>query len=158
MKKFTKIDIIISALAVILVIATASIFGILQISGAVCFCVNPFLLMLTILTLGIGVYTAIFGAVRKGGYELAVGLILTVIGVILLLVTLKVYFVITIVVGVMLALIVPFVLIISKAGALTVSRTNESPDFVPYTEKLKQQKIEEQEREEELPTIKSFKD
>lgn len=158
MKKFSKNDIVVSAIAVILVVAVASVLGILRISGAICSCVNPFLLMLTVLTLGIGVYTAIFGAVRKGGYELSVGLILSIIGVVLLLVTLKVYFVIIIIVGVALLIIAPFILLLAKAKSLAVARTNESPDFVPYNEQLKIQKQEEKEREDELPEIKSFKD
>ncbi|MBQ3235103.1 MAG: hypothetical protein IJA97_02970 [Clostridia bacterium] len=158
MKKFTKFDIVISAIAVILVVAVATVFGALQISGAVNFKVNAFLLILTVLTLGIGLYTVIFALVRKGGYEYAVGGILFVAGIILLMVCLKLKPWLIVIIGVgigIVAMIIPFIL---KASSLTVQRADEKPDFVPYTEKLKQQKEEEKEREEPLPEIKSFKD
>lgn len=158
MKKFTKLDIIISAIAVILVIALATVLGALQVSGKVDFKVNAFLLILTVLTLGIGLYTVCFALVRKGGYEYAVGGMLTVIGIVLLLVCLKLEVWLIVIIGVgigLIAMVVPFIV---KADSLIVERTNEKPDFVPYMEKLAEQKQEEKEREEELPKIKSFKD
>ncbi len=158
MKKFSKTDIIISAVAVILVIAVATVLGALQVSGAICLCVNPFLLIFTVLTLGVGLYTAVFGLIRKGGYEYAVGGMLTVIGIVLLMVCFKLYIWLIVIIGVgvgLIAMVIPFIL---KADKLSVSRTSESLDFVPYTEKLKQQKQEEKEREEDLPEIKTFKD
>ena len=158
MKKFTKLDIIISAIAVILVVALATTFGALQISGAVDFKVNAFLLILTVLTLGIGLYTVIFALIRQGGYEYAVGGILLVTGIILLLVCLKLKPWLIVIIGVgigIIAMIIPFIM---KAGSVNVERTDEKADFVPYMEQLARQKQEEKEREEELPEIKSFKD
>lgn len=138
MKNLSKIDVIVSALVVILVIAVATVFGALQVTGAIKFNVHPLLLMLTILTLGVGLYVAIFGIVRNGGYEYAVGGILFVMGVILLMVCLKLRVWLIVIIGVglgLIAMVIPFIL---KADKLYVQRTNESPDYVPYTEKIKE--------------------
>lgn len=158
MKKLSKLEIIISSLVLIVVVALATIVGILKIENVIKADVNAFLLMLTVLTGGAGLYVTIFGVLRKGGYELAVGLLLFAIGIILLLVTLKVKAVIVIIVTVALILIVTFIMIISKAGSLQVERTDEDPNFKSFNEKLKEQKQLEKETEEELPKIKSFKD
>lgn len=158
MKKLSKLEIIISSLVLIVVVALATIVGILKIENVIKADVNAFLLMLTVLTGGAGLYVTIFGVLRKGGYELAVGLLLFVIGIILLLVTLKVKAVIVIIVTVALILIVTFIMIISKAGSLQVERTDEDPNFKSFNEKLQEQKQLEKETEEELPKIKSFKD
>ncbi len=158
MKKLSKLEIIISSLVLIVVVALATIVGILKIENVIKADVNAFLLMLTVLTGGAGLYVTIFGVLRKGGYELAVGLLLFAIGIILLLVTLKVKAIIVIIVTVALILIVTFIMIISKAGSLQVERTDEDPNFKSFNEKLQEQKQLEKETEEELPKIKSFKD
>ncbi len=158
MKKLSKIEIIISSLVLIVVVALAATLGILKIENVIKADVDAFLLMLTVLTGGAGLYITIFGALRKGGYELAVGLLLFAIGIILLLVTLKVKAVIVIIVTVALILIVAFIMIISKAGSLRVERTDEDPNFKSFNEKLEEQKQQEKQAEEELPKIKSFKE
>ena len=158
MKRFSKIDMIVSSIVIIFVIALSSVLGALQISKTVCFGVNPFLLMLTVLTLGIGLYVTAFGIIKKGGYEYAVGSMLAVIGIVLLMVCLNLFVWLIVIIGVSISLIAFIVPFIIKANSLVVERTNEKPDFVPYSEKLKQEKQEEKEREEELPKIKSFKD
>ncbi len=158
MKKLSKLEIIVSSIVLIIVVALAATVGILKIENVIKADINAFLLMLTVLTGGAGLYITLFGALRKGGYELAVGLLLLAIGIVLLLVTLKVKAVIVIIVAVALILIVAFIMIISKAGTLRVERTDENPNFKSFNEKLEEQKQKEKEEEEELPKIKSFKD
>ena len=158
MKKLSKIEIVVSAIVIIIAIAVSATLGALQIAKVIDLKVDAFLLMLTVMTLIIGLYVSVLGIVRKGGYELAVGLILLTIGVACLLVALKVYFVITIIVAVAMLLVTVLSLVLLKASSLVVERTNEKSDFVPYMEKLAQEKQEEKETEEELPEIKSFKD
>lgn len=158
MKKLKTTEIIVSSIAIIVVVALATTLGVLQTANVIKTEANVFLVMFTTLTLGIGVYLTVFALIRKGGYELSVGLILSIIGVALLLVTLKVETLIVIIVTIGLALISLFVSILLKASALSISRTNESEDFVPYMQKIETQKKEEKENEEELPKIKSFKE
>lgn len=158
MKKLRTLEIIVSAIAVIVIVALTVTLGVLKLSNVIKTETNVFLLMFTTLTLGLGLYLSVFAIVRKGGYELAVGLILTIIGVALLLVTLKVDWLITVIVTVGLVVIALFVMILSKAKPLAIERADEKEDFVPYMEQLQAQKQQEKETEEELPKIKSFKD
>ena len=158
MKKLTTVDIVVSIVALILVIATATVLGALQVSNVIDLKVDTFLLIMTVLTLGIGLYLTVFSIVRRGGYEYAVGGILFLIGVILLMICLKVYALVIVIVGVGLALITALIPFLLKANSLIVERTNDKKDFVPYMEKLEQEKQKEKETEEPLPKIKSFKD
>ncbi len=159
MKKQNKtLGIIVSAVALILIIAIAAIFGVLVATDTIKANVNPFLLMLTILTLGSGIYVIGYSIVVKGGYEYAVGGVLSVIGVILLLVTLKVNWIVTVIVSIAALAIVFVGLFLIKAKFLNIERTNESEDFVSYEEQRKKEKEEKAAKEEELPEIKSFKD
>ena len=158
MKKLTTVDIVVSIVALILVIATATVLGALQVSNVIDLKVDTFLLIMTVLTLGIGLYLTVFAIVRRGGYEYAVGGILFLIGVILLMICLKVYALVIVIVGVGLALITALIPFLLKANSLIVERTNDKKDFVPYMEKLEQEKQKEKETEEPLPKIKSFKD
>lgn len=160
MKKLRTVDIVVSIVALILVIAVATVLGALQVSGVIDVKVKPFLLIMTVLTLGIGLYLTVYAIIRKGGYEYAVGGILFTIGIILLMVCLKAEIWLILIVGVgisLIALLVPFLL---KAKSLVVERADEKEDFVPYMQKLEEQKKEEKEKEESepLPEIKSFKD
>lgn len=160
MKKLRTVDIVVSIVALILVIAVATVLGALQVSGVIDLKVDTFLLIMTVLTLGIGLYLTVYAIIRKGGYEYAVGGILLVVGIILLMVCLKAEIWLILIVGVgisLIAMLVPFLL---KAKSLAVERANEKEDFVPYMQKLEEQKKLEKEKEESepLPEIKSFKD
>lgn len=160
MKKLRTVDIVVSIVALILVIAVATVLGALQVSSVIDLKVDTFLLIMTVLTLGIGLYLTIYAIIRKGGYEYAVGGILLIVGIILLMVCLKAEIWLILIVGVgisLIAMLVPFLL---KANSLAVERANEKEDFVPYMQKLEEQKKEEKEKEESepLPEIKSFKD
>ena len=158
MKKLTKVDVIVSIIALILVIAVATVLGALQVSNVIDLKVDTFLLIMTVLTLGIGLYVTAYALIKKGGYEYAVGGILLYIGLILLMVCLKldVWLIVIIAVGLLLIMaLIPFIV---KANSLIVERTNEKDDFVPYMDKLAEQKQKEKEEEQPLPEIKSFKD
>lgn len=160
MKNLRTVDIVVSIIALILIVAVATVLGALQVSNVIDLKVNTFLLIMTVLTLGIGLYLTVYAILRRGGYEYAVGGILAVIGIILLLVCLKVDVWVIVIVGVglgLIAMLVPFLL---KAKSLTVETADEKEDFVPYMQKLEEQKKLEKEKEESepLPEIKSFKD
>lgn len=158
MKKLTKVDVIVSIIALILVTLVATVLGALQVSNVIDLKVDTFLLIMTVLTLGIGLYVTAYALIKKGGYEYAVGGILLYIGLILLMVCLKldVWLIVIIAVGLLLIMaLIPFIV---KANSLIVERTNEKDDFVPYMDKLSEQKQKEKEEEQPLPEIKSFKD
>ena len=158
MKKLTKVDVIVSIIALILVTLVATVLGALQVSNVIDLKVDTFLLIMTVLTLGIGLYVTAYALIKKGGYEYAVGGILLYIGLILLMVCLKldVWLIVIIAVGLLLIMVlIPFIV---KANSLIVERTNEKDDFVPYMDKLSEQKQKEKEEEQPLPEIKSFKD
>ncbi len=158
MKKLRTVDIVVSIIAIILIVAVATVLGALQVSNVIELKVDTFLLIMTVLTLGIGLYVTVYAIVRRGGYEYAVGGILTVIGIILLMVCLKTDVWVIVIVGVGLALIAILVAFLLKAKSLSVERTDEKEDFVPYMQKLNEQKKQESKEEEPFPEIKSFKD
>jgi EamA domain-containing membrane protein RarD len=158
MKKLTKTDVVVSIIALILVVALATVLGALQVSNVIDLKVSPFLLIMTVLTLGIGLYLTVYAIIKRAGYEYAVGGILALIGVILFMVCLKADAWLIVIIAVGLALIAVLSAFLLKANSLIVERTNESKDFVPYMQKLEEQKAQESKEEEPLPEIKSFKD
>ncbi len=158
MKKLTKTDVVVSIIALILVVALATVLGALQVSNVIDLKVSPFLLIMTVLTLGIGLYLTVYAIIKRAGYEYAVGGILALIGIILFMVCLKADAWLIVIIAVGLALIAVLSAFLLKANSLVVERTNESKDFVPYMQKLNEQKEKEKQEEEPLPEIKSFKD
>lgn len=157
MAKYSKKDIIISAIAFILVVVATTVFGVLKTLNVIEVDVSPFLIIMTGLTLGFGGYVTGYAIVKKGGYELAVGGILFTIGIILLLVCFKVHFLVIIFVALALVFITIISLFLIKAKHLVFETTDKQEGYVPYMEKLKKEKEEEKAKEEELPEIKSFK-
>ena len=157
MKKFKGIEIAISMMVFILIVAVAAIMGMLILNGTIKTSASPFLVMFTTLTLGSGVYVTAFALVRKGGYEFSVGSLLLIIGVILLLCTLKIAWYYVVISAVALLLIQFASLILLKSSYITFETTDKKPDYVPYTEKLKAENEKEQ-AQEVIPEIKSFKD
>lgn len=157
-KRYKVAEIVVSAVVLVLLIALSAVLAVLQLSGVLELSVNPFLLIFTVITLGLGVYLTVFALIKKGGYELAVATILLVIGIVLLFIALKVQPLITVIVAVAVALIGFILLFVLKAKSLVVEKTNEQENFVPYMEKLKQEKLEEKANEEPIPEIKSFKE
>lgn len=158
MKKFKGLEIVISAVAVILVVIISAILGVLTNIGVLDFKVSTFTVILTSLCLGIGLYTTVFAIFRKGGYEFSVGSIILIIGICLLMHCLSVKAVINVIITVALFLIAFASLFILKASYLTFVPTDKEEGHVSYMDKLNAQKEEEKNSEEELPEIKSFKD
>lgn len=158
MKKYKTIELVIFLITLILVVAVATVLGALQVSSVIDLNVNVFLLMFTVLTLGIGLFLTIFAIVKKGGYEYAIGGLVLLIGIVLLMICVKVKTLVIVIVGVGLLAIYVLSIILLKANDLIIERTNERDDFVPYMEKLEKEKQIESENKEELPEIKSFKD
>ena len=158
MKKLTKIDIVVSIIALILIVVLATVLGALQYSNVIDLKVSPFLLIMTVLTLGIGLYLTIYAIIKRAGYEYAVGGILALIGIILLMVCFKLDAWLIVIISASLAIVAVLSAFLLKANSLIVERTNEKEDFVPYMQKLNEQKEKEKQEEEPLPEIKSFKD
>lgn len=158
MKKLTKIDIVVSIIALILIVVLATVLGALQYSNVIDLKVSPFLLIMTVLTLGIGLYLTVYAIIKRAGYEYAVGGILALIGVILLMVCLKLDAWLIVIIAVGLALVAVLSAFLLKANSLIIERTNEKEDFTSYMQKLNEQKEQEKQAEEPLPEIKSFKD
>ena len=158
MKKLTKIDIVVSIIALILIVTLATVLGALQYSNVIDLKVNPFLLIMTVLTLGIGLYLTVYAIIKRAGYEYAVGAILALIGVILFMVCLKLDAWLIVIIAVGVAAVAFLLAFLLKANSLVIERTNEKEGFVPYMQKLSEQKAQESKEEEPLPEIKSFKD
>ena len=158
MKKLTKIDIVVSIIALILIVVLATVLGALQYSNVIDLKVSPFLLIMTVLTLGIGLYLTIYAIIKRAGYEYAVGGILALIGIILLMVCFKLDAWLIVIISVGLTIVAVLSAFLLKANSLIVERTNEKEDFIPYMQKLNEQKEKEKQEEEPLPEIKSFKD
>lgn len=157
MKRYTRKDIVISAIVLAAVVIISTVFGILKTTNVLKTDASSFLIILTGLTLGFGGYILGFALVKKGGYELGVGGVLFTVGIVLLLVCLKVHYAIIIAVGVALVLLSLISMFAIKAPQIAFVPTDEEKGYVPYMDELRQKKIEEKANEEELPEIKSFK-
>ena len=158
MKKFKGVEIIISSIALILIIALSAVLGVLKNLEILKTNASTFKIILTTLMLGIGLYLTIFAIIRKGGYEFSVGGILLTIGVSLFMSVLNAKLVINVIITVALFLILFISLFLLKAKSLTFVTSDKEEGYTPYMETLKKQKQLEEERAEELPEIKSFKD
>ena len=155
-KKLTVLSLVVFSLLIVV----ASVVGILKSVGVFNLNISTFGIIYIILTIGAGLYVLILGVAIKGGYETAVGSILTTLGVVYLLSALKLDIAIIIIVAVAMCLLTILGLMLLKVDLLHVERTTEKEDFKPYMEVLKEQKEQEKKDEEDnpTPTIKSFKD
>ena len=158
MKKFKGVEIIVSSIALILIIALSAVLGVLKNLEILKTNASTFKIILTTLMLGIGLYLTIFAIIRKGGYEFSVGGILLTIGVSLFMSVLNAKPIINVIITVALFLILFISLFLLKAKSLTFVTSDKEEGYTPYMETLKKQKQLEEERAEELPEIKSFKD
>ncbi len=155
MKRYKGLDIAISAIAFIVVVIVAGILGILKSLEVLKFEATTFMVIMMALTLGLGAYLTIFAIIKKGGYELAVGSVILIIGISLLLTALEVNYVITIIVAIVLLLVAIFSLFLLKSSKLEFITTDKEEGYEPYMDKIKREK--EAEKEDEIPEIKSFK-
>jgi len=119
---------------------------------------NPFQLGFVVFAVGIGLIFTAYGALTKGGYELAVGLLLVLIGVCVALIgILKWWIILIIALG--LILVAFLTVLFTKANSLIVERTDEKPDFKPYSEVLAENKEADAKKDAEpLPELKSYAD
>lgn len=117
---------------------------------------NPFQLGFVVLSIGIGLIFTGYGAITKGGYELAVGLSVILVGVCVALIGILKWWVILII-ALGLIILSLLTLILVKANNLIIERTDEKPDFKPYSEVLAEKKLEDAKKDAEpLPELKSY--
>ncbi len=154
-----SLKIIISAIAFIVIVAVSALIGILVVNQTIKWDSHPLLIMFSLLTLGMGAYVIGFGSFCKSGYAFSVGTVLFDIGAVCLLITLKAQLLIIIIVAISLLLISFALFFLIKAKELGVANktTDSEEGYVPYMEKLKQEKLQESESIK-TPKIKSFKD
>lgn len=158
--RYNKKLVVASIVVFALLVVVASVVGILKALNVFTCDISTFGLIYVILTIGAGVYVLGLGLATKGGYETAVGSILTTLGVVYLLAALKVDVVVVVIVAVAMVLLTLLGLLLVKADLLHVQRADEKEDYKPYMEKLQEQKAQEKKDEEDnpVPEIKSFKD
>ena len=159
MKGKTKLTLI-SALALIVIVVITAVVGILVFSDVIKWDSSPYLIMFALLSLGVGAYTLGYSAYAKSGYALGVGSIVFDAGVICLLISLHVLTGIIVAVGIAIFLICLILLVLMQYDAVKegYKTTDSKQDYVPYMEKLKQEKEEALKTQQELPEIKSFKE
>ena len=155
-----KKKVLISGISLIATVAIAAIVGVLMFTKVIPCDASPYLVMFAILSLGAGAFTLGYAFYAKSGYAIAVGTIVFDAGLICLLIALDVIVGIIIAIGIALFLIGIIILFMMYAKPVSdgLKTTDKEEGFVPYMEKLKQQKEEEKENQQELPEIKSFKD
>lgn len=113
----------------------------------------------TSLFFAVGVYFAVFGAIKRSRGSIAVASCSLALAVVLLLMVLNVYWVAVIITAIALVAVASLGLFIIYSNKLTLVFDNEKEDFVDYKTRKKLKDEEESKKpEEELPEIKSFKD
>lgn len=117
---------------------------------------NPFKLGFAIFAFGIGGIFALYGLVLKGGYELAIGYILIVVGTVIVLIgVIKWYFILLIALSMLILGLLLLMLV--KSDSLTVERTDENVGFKPYSEVLSEKKAQDAIKEAQpLPELKDY--
>ena len=123
--------------AAVMVILSAVGF-ILALTGV--FEINGFLLGFMILSAGLGLVFFVYGLTVKGGYEMATGYILIIVGITLLL----------------LALLGFVILLLLKSKSLIVERTNEKAGYKSFNEQKAEAKAKEEEEKKDAP-VPEFK-
>ncbi len=117
---------------------------------------DAFKVIFCIFTLGIGAVFFIYGLITNGGYELAVGGILLIIGLTVLLIGVAKWYWIVLLDIVLLILVLAF-LFLQKSDKLYVEKTDEKPGYKSFQEKMDERHAKEAEEEKEpLPEIKNY--
>ena len=155
-----KKKVLISGIALIATVAIAAIVGVLMFTKVIDCDASPYLVMFAILSLGAGGYTLGYAFYAKSGSALSVGTIVFDAGLICLLISLDVLVGIIIAIGIAVFLIGVIILFMmySKPVSDGLKTTDKEENYIPYMEKLAQEKQEEKQNQTELPQIKSFKD
>lgn len=139
---------IIAAIAMIILSAVGFILSFTKVVD-----VNPFLLGFMILSAGIGIVFFVYGLVVKGGYEMATGYILFVIGVTLLFVALELVWYAIMFIDIALLAIGFAVLMLLKAKSLIVETTDKKEGFKSFYEQKAEKDAEEKAKAEAAPEI-----
>ena len=155
-----KKKVLVSGIAMIATVVIAAIIGVLMFTNVIKCDKSPYLVMFAILSLGAGGYTLGYALYTKSGYALSVGAIVFDTGLICLLIALDVIIGLIITIGVAVFLISFILLLMMYAKPVKdgLKTTDKQDGYVPYMEKLAQEKEIETQSEQELPKIKSFKD
>ena len=160
MKNKIKSLSLISGIALIVIVAITAVIGVLMFTDVIKWDASPYLVMFALLSLGAGGYTLGLSFYLKSGSALCIGAIVFDAGLICLLIALDVLVGVIIAVGVAIALICFIVLLMNYAKPVSdgLKTTDKEEGYVPYMEKLAEEKELEKENQKELPEIKSFKD
>ena len=119
------------------VVVSMVVFFVLALLGVIS--ANPFKLGFAIFAFGIGGIFTLYGLVTKGGYEIAVGYLLLTVAVVIVLIGALIWYGIILIVIAMLAFGL-LLLLALKSDLLVPQRTDEKPDFKPYSEILAEKK------------------
>ena len=130
--------------AAVMVILSAVGF-ILALTGV--FEINGFLLGFMILSAGLGLVFFVYGLTIKGGYEMATGYILIIVGITLLLVAVKLKWYGIVFIDIALALLGFVILLLLKSKSLIVERTDEKAGYKSFNEQKAEAKAKEEEEE-----------
>lgn len=118
--------------------------------------VNPFKIGFAIFAFGIGAVFTVYGLVVKGGYEVAVGYFLLVIGTVIVLIGALIWYAIVLIALAMLVLGFLLTLLL-KSNSLIIERTDEKSDFKPYSQVLAEKKEADAIKEAQpLPKLKDY--
>ena len=134
--------------AAVMVILSAVGF-ILALTGV--FEINGFLLGFMILSAGLGLVFFVYGLTVKGGYEMATGYILIIVGITLLLVAVKLKWYGIVFIDIALALLGFVILLLLKSKSLIVERTNEKAGYKSFNEQKPRQRRRKKRRKKTLP-------
>ena len=138
--------------AAVMVILSAVGF-ILALTGV--FEINGFLLGFMILSAGLGLVFFVYGLTVKGGYEMATGYILIIVGITLLLVAVKLKWYGIVFIDIALALL-GFVILLLLKSNLIVERTDEKAGYKSFNEQKAEAKAKEEEEKKDAP-VPEFK-
>ncbi len=144
MKKKNNSSFAIAAIAAI-VVAVLSTVGLILASVGV-FKVNGFLLAFAILFVGLGLIFSIYGVCVKGGYEIGVGSLLAIVGLVFILVAAKLKWYLIVFIAIAALFIAAALLVLVKAKALNVERTDEKEGFKSFYEQKAEKDAEKQEK------------
>ena len=160
MKNKIKSLSLISGISLIAIVAITAVIGVLMFTEVIKWDASPYLVMFALLSLGAGGYTLGISFYLKSGSALCIGAIVFDAGLICLLVALEVILGVIIAIGVAVFLIAFILLLMTYAKPVSegLKTTDKEEGYIPYMEKLAKEKELEKQNEQELPTIKSFKD
>ena len=140
---------IVGAIATVVLAVVAFILAVVDV-----FEVNAFLLLLAVLSYGLGLTFLVYGLVVKGGYESAVGLVLIAVGLVVTLIMASVKWYVILIIALAFLLVAGLSLLLFKSDFLVVKRAEEEQGYKPYDEVLKEKKANREKEKQEAEEIK----